>query len=151
MARAWGLIKFERRALLIPDHPVTLVRDEDTPAWRGVGIGTAGAILMPIDRRVAIMMVPSDDDDFCVRTHTKLAKELNQRFAFNARRELFHHPDDDPLEGAELPSPRNSEIRISQPPSKFLMPDGPPDAFKRAMSDIPELPPGAKPPRFGTG
>lgn len=151
MARAWGLMKFERRTLLIPDHPVTLVRDEDAPAWRGVGIGTAGAILMPIDRRVAIMMVSSDVDDFSVRTHTKLAKELNQRFAFNARRELFHHPDDDPLEGVELPSPRDSEIRISQPPSNFLMPDGPSDAFKRAMSDIPEPPPGAKPPRFGTG
>lgn len=99
MARSWGLIKFERRTLLIPDHPVTLVRDEDMPSWSGVGIGNAAVILMPIDRRAAIMMASLGPDDFFVRTHTKLAKELNQRLAYNARGELFHHPDDNPLEG----------------------------------------------------
>ncbi len=148
MARSWGLIKFEHRTLLIPDHPVTLVRDGDMPRWRGVGIGNAGAILVPIDRRVAIMMASPGVDDFFVRTHTKLAKELNQRFADNARRELFHHPDDNPLEGVELPPVRDRETRISQPPGNFLLPDGPSDVFKRVVSDVPEPPPGAKPPRF---
>ncbi|MFD3729532.1 DUF4238 domain-containing protein [Streptomyces sp. NPDC058671] len=108
MGRAWGLIKFERRTLLIPDHPVTLVRDEDMPAFLGVGLGTAAAILMPIDRRAAIMMA-GPGEDFVVRPHAKLAKELNQRFAFNARKELYHHPDDRPLEGIRLPPVRERE------------------------------------------
>ncbi|WP_406305055.1 DUF4238 domain-containing protein [Streptomyces sp. NBC_00885] len=134
MARSWGLIKFERRTLLIPDHPVTLVRDEDMPSWSGVGIGNAAVILMPIDRRAAIMMASLGPDDFFVRTHTKLAKELNQRLAYNARGELFHHPDDNPLEGVELPPVRGREMMISQPPENFLLPDGPSHAFKAASN-----------------
>ncbi|MDC2953352.1 DUF4238 domain-containing protein [Streptomyces gilvifuscus] len=148
MARAWGLIKFERRTLLLPDHPVTLMRGEDVPSFRGVGVGNAAAILVPIDRRVAIMMASSRHGDFVVRTHTKLAKELNQRFADNARKELFHHPDDNPLDGVELHPVRDRETVISQPPEAFMMADGPSDVFKRVMSDVPEPPPGAVPPRF---
>ncbi|MEF9906875.1 DUF4238 domain-containing protein [Streptomyces sp. P9-A2] len=129
MARSWGLIKFERRTLLIPDHPVTLVREENMPRFLGVGIGNAAAILMPIDRRAAIIMASPGHDDFDVRTHTKLAKELNQCFACNARRELFHHPDDTPLQGVELPPARDREMQVSQPPQRYLMPDGPSDAF----------------------
>ncbi|MFD8472017.1 DUF4238 domain-containing protein [Streptomyces globisporus] len=147
-ARSWGLIRFERRALLIPDHPVTLVREENMPRFLGVGIGNAAAILIPIDRRVAIMMASPGPEDFFVRTHTKLAKELNQRFAYNARKELFHHPDDDPLHEVELPRVRDREMQMSRPPEGYLMPDGPHDAFKSGLGNVPEPPPGAKPPRF---
>ncbi|WP_079074873.1 DUF4238 domain-containing protein [Streptomyces atriruber] len=138
MTRSWGLIRFERRPLLIPDHPVTLVRDNDVPRWFGVGIGNAAAILVPIDRRAAILMASPGHDDFFVRAHTKLAKELNQRFADNARRELFHHPGDDPLDGVELPAIRDREIQVSQPPQRYLSPEGPSGAFKRTMSEAPE-------------
>ncbi|WP_055548669.1 DUF4238 domain-containing protein [Streptomyces kanamyceticus] len=125
MARSWGLIKFEHRTLLIPDHPVTLVRADDAPRFRGVGIGNAAGILMPIDRRVAIIMASPGHDDFIERPNTKLAKELNQRFADNARRELFHHPDDNPLDGVELPPVRDREMMISQSPEGFLLSDRP--------------------------
>lgn len=128
MARSWGLIKFKHRTLLIPDHPVTLVREEGVPSLLGVGIGNAAAILMPIDRRAAIIMAPPGNDDFFVRTHTKLAKELNQRFACNARRELFHHPDDNPLDGVVLPPVRDREMMLSHSPDSFLLPDGPASA-----------------------
>jgi hypothetical protein len=148
MARSWGLIKFDRRTLLVPDHPVTLVRGEKIPSFRGVGVGNAAAVLVPIDRHAAIMMASPGHDDFLVRPHTKLAKELNQRFAENARKELFHHPDDKPLEGVELPPTRNREMQVSRPPEGYLMPDGPSDAFKSAMSDGPEPPSDAKAPRM---
>lgn len=39
-------------------------------------------------------MASPGHQDFVARTHTKLAKELNQRFACNERREPFDHPDD---------------------------------------------------------
>jgi hypothetical protein len=151
MARSWGLIKFERRTLLIPDYPVTLVREENIPRFLGVGIGNASAILIPIDRRAAIIMASPGHDDFVVRTHTKLAKELNQRFACNARRELFHQPDDTPLQGVELPPVRDREMKVSQQPQRYLMPDGPSDAFKSAMSDVRDPPPDAQSPRFAKG
>ncbi|MFH9985975.1 DUF4238 domain-containing protein [Streptomyces luteogriseus] len=144
MARSWGLIKFERRTLLLPDHPVTLVREDEFPSFRGVGIGNAAAILVPIDRRAAVMMASPGHDDFVVRPHAKLAMELNQRFADNVRKELFHHPDDNPLQGIELRPVRDRETVISQPPETFLMPDGPSDAFKTAMSHEPEPPPDAR-------
>lgn len=144
MARSWGLIKFERRTLLLPDHPVTLVRGDEVPSFRGVGIGNAAAILVPIDRRAAVMMASPGHDDFVVRPHAKLAMELNQRFADNVRKELFHHPDDNPLQGIELRPVRDRETVISQPPATYLMPDGPSDAFKTAMSHAPESPPDAR-------
>lgn len=136
MARSWGLIQFERRTLLIPDHPVTLVRDEDMPPWFGVGIANADKILMPIDRRAAIIMAGPGSDVFYPAS-TKAAKELNQRFAWNARKELFHHPDDSPLEGVELPPVRDREMQVSQPPENFLLPDGPPDDFKGSADSGP--------------
>ena len=133
MARSWGLIRFERRTLLIPDHPVTLVRDEDMPRWFGVGIANAAKVLVPIDRRAAIIMAGPGPDVFYPAS-TKAAKELNQRFAWNARKELFHHPDDNPLDGVELPQVRGREMQVSQPPENFLLPDGPPDDFKGSAS-----------------
>lgn len=53
MNRSWGLCGFERKALLLSDHPVTLMRDPRQPEWRGVGLANAAAILVPIDRRAA--------------------------------------------------------------------------------------------------
>lgn len=98
MARSWGLMRFERHTLLIPDHPVTLIRDKASRP------GPASA--------------------------------LNERFAWNARKELFHHPDDNPLNGVELPPVRDRETQVSQPPENFLLPDGPSDAFKRVLSSV---------------
>ncbi|MFJ3359549.1 DUF4238 domain-containing protein [Streptomyces anthocyanicus] len=148
MARSWGLMRFERHTLLIPDHPVTLVRDDDMPPWSGVGIANAAAVLVPIDRRVAIIM-REPGPDVSYPASTKAARELNQRFAWNARKELFHHPDDNPLDGVKLPPVRDREMQVSQGPENFLMPDGPSETFKRVMSDMPEPPPEARPPRFG--
>jgi hypothetical protein len=109
---------------------VTLVREENMPSLLGVGIGNAAAILMPIDRRAAIIMASPGHDDFVVRTRTKLAMELNQRFACNARRELFHHPDDTPLQGVELPPVRDREMQVSQPPQRYRCPTGPPTSSR---------------------
>jgi hypothetical protein len=40
----------------------------------------------------------------------KTAQYLNDAMAKNARKYIFHHPDDDPLRGLELPSPRGREL-----------------------------------------
>ncbi|EST29892.1 DUF4238 domain-containing protein [Streptomyces roseochromogenus] len=136
MQRSWGLCRFQRRTLLIPDHPVTLMGDATMPSWRGVGIGNAAAIIMPIDRRAAIIMA-SPGPDFEFPATTKVAKELNHRLAWNARKELFHHPDDNPLDGIELPPVREREMEISQLPESFLLPDGPASASEEAVAEGP--------------
>ncbi|MCM1941800.1 DUF4238 domain-containing protein [Streptomyces sp. G3] len=147
MVRSWQLCRFERRTLLLSDHPVTLLRDETGPAWSGVGLANAAAIMVPIDRRAAIIMTAPGDRDGVFPASTKVAKELNHRFAWNSRSELFHHPDDDPVVGIELPPVRSREAEFSQTAERFLMPEGPSEAFKSIPTDWP--PPNATAPRLG--
>lgn len=149
MARSWKLCRFERKKLLLPDHPVTLMRDESEPEWRGVGLANAAAIMMPIDRQAAIIMTASGGRDGMFPASAKVANELNSRFAWNARSELFHHPDDDPVAGINLPPRRDREAQFSQAPERFLMPEGPSEAFKSVSFDGP--PPNAIAPRRGQG
>jgi hypothetical protein len=72
------------------------------------------------------------DDDTGPGT-TKLAKDFNQLLARNARRAIFHHPDDQPLEGIELPEPREREIYVDHPAG--LPPPGPADAPNTAHQE----------------
>lgn len=125
MYRSWGLWRFERKTLLLSDHPVTLMQDPSQPEWRGVGLANAAAILVPIDRRAAIVMQPPGIPDHELQTSAKVARELNHRFAWNSRIELFHHPDDNPLAGIELPPVRSNEVEFSQTAENFVRPDGP--------------------------
>lgn len=147
MARSWNLCRFERKTLLLSDHPVTLLRDETGPAWSGVGLANAAAIMVPIDRRAAIIMTAPGGPDGMFPASTKVAKELNHRFAWNSRSELFHHPDDNPVAGINLPPVREREAEFSQTAERFLMPEGPPEAFKFIPTGGP--PPNARRPRLG--
>lgn len=124
MSRSWGLCRFERETLLLPDHPVTLMQDPRQPEWRGVGLANAGAILVPIDRRAAIIMEPPGVPDHEFPASAEVARELNRRFALNSRIELFHHPDDNPLAGIELPPVRSIEAEFSQTAEDFVRPEG---------------------------
>ncbi|CAL9455417.1 hypothetical protein SUDANB15_02511 [Streptomyces sp. enrichment culture] len=144
MARSWQLCRFERKTLLLSDHPVTLLRDETGPAWSGVGLANAAAIMVPIDRRAAIIMTAPGGRDGMFPASTRVAKELNHRFAWNSRSELFHHPDDDPVASIKLPEPRVREIEVNGSPEKFLLPDGPSEAFRRTMADVAKPPPNAR-------
>ncbi|MFJ2736168.1 DUF4238 domain-containing protein [Streptomyces sp. NPDC087317] len=147
MARAWKLCRFEHKTLLLPDHPVTLLRDEDEPEWQGVGLANAAAIMVPIDRQAAIIMAAPGGPDGIFPANAQVANELNRRFAWNSRIELFHHPDDNPVAGIKLPPVRDREAEFSQTADRFLMPDGPSEAFKFIPSEGP--PPNATAPRRG--
>jgi hypothetical protein len=54
--RGWTIIRFTRKMLATCDTPVMLVRHPSSDPNRGVGLATAGAILLPLDRRVALMI-----------------------------------------------------------------------------------------------
>lgn len=120
MARSWKLCRFEHEKLLLPDHPVTLLPDPSAPEWRGVGLATAAAIMVPIDRQAAIIMGAPGGRDGMFPADAEVAKELNHRFAWNSRSELFHHPDDNPLDGIELPRVRAQETKFSQTAEDFV-------------------------------
>lgn len=140
MARSWKLCRFEREKLLLPDHPVTLLRDAREPEWRGVGLANAAAIMVPIDRQAAIIMTSPGAHDGMFPADAGVANELNHRFAWNSRIELFHHPDDNPLDGIELPQVRAQETKFSQTAENFVRPEGIVDAREATTESQPPEP-----------
>lgn len=111
--RGWHLIRFTRKALGTSDTPVTLMpipgADENTP----FGLTSNDGILVPLDRRVALMMI-EEPGDSVLRGNARTAKKFNHLVALSAQELLFHHPDDDPFCGIQLPEPQDVELRIEQ-------------------------------------
>ncbi|SED11513.1 Protein of unknown function [Streptomyces sp. 3213] len=121
--RTWALARFQRKTLITSDHPVILVRDAETPNFMGVGLANALTVAVPLDRHTSLIMLPPGGRDSRTPPSAAMAKDLNRRVAWNARSAVFHHPDDGPLTGIELPQPRPQEIAFSQSPNTFLDPD----------------------------
>lgn len=65
---------------------------------------------MALDRRVGLSIGNEGTGDARLPGVTKTAPFLNDAVVKNTRRYLFHHPDDDPLHGLELPMPRTREL-----------------------------------------
>ncbi|MFJ8057167.1 DUF4238 domain-containing protein [Streptomyces sp. NPDC096142] len=123
-SRAWGLCRFERRALVTSDCPVALVPSADAHPDDGVGLATAAGFLLPLDRRAFLVINGEEGEDYRLRPHTSLARSFNQKIVFDARLSVFHHPEDSPLEGLVLPKPTTREMDISGDLQAFLMPEG---------------------------
>jgi hypothetical protein len=104
-ARAFSLVYFERKTLITCDNPVYLAPAPDHPEGMGIGLVTAGEILIPLARQVALVLgeFGGEDTRHCGTTAT--ARMFNQALADNAHQAVFHHPDDDPLAGIDLPQP----------------------------------------------
>jgi hypothetical protein len=108
-ARHWDLTFFTRKSLVTSDAPVVLRPMLRHPAGTSVGVGDAAVVQVPLDRRAALCMRAVGRGDQIVPGSAKIAADLNQAVANNARRFLFHHPDDKPLAGLALPQPRPRE------------------------------------------
>jgi hypothetical protein len=80
------------------------------PAGTSVAVGDAAEIQIPLDRRAALSMGAVGRGDQLVPGSAKIAADLNQAVANNARRFLFHHPSDEPLAGVALHQPRPREL-----------------------------------------
>jgi len=121
--RSWLLTVFERRALATSDHPVYVVPNEDlTQMGMGTGIENATVIHLPLTRRQSLAMyqpsaVPPQlaglGRDLRWPGVTATALYSNFCTVNSARRFLFHHPDDAPLAGVDLPQPREREVAIN--------------------------------------
>ncbi len=108
--RDWILTFYQIKTLTTSDTPVILRPADDHPANTGVGIANAGEIHVPIDRRVALSMGLDGLGDRRLSGVTKTALYSNDAMAKNARKYIFHHPQDDPLKGLVLPKPRVREL-----------------------------------------
>lgn len=132
--RPWYLVRFERRVLMTCDTPVALAPDprgaDDQDS--AIGLATAAAITFPLTRDIGLMMMSPPSaahvdqfrDDVARATldgeldgveppTARLAVMFNALAVSNARRWLYHHPDDTHLVPEELPEPRVREMEIS--------------------------------------
>jgi hypothetical protein len=96
------LLRFEEPALLLSDEPVALWvrRDRDLDV-HPLGIATADAVYMPIDRRHAIALVLSGDEGI-IDASPRRAEIINRLVASGAHRWIFQHPDDRPIQVGDL-------------------------------------------------
>jgi hypothetical protein len=108
--RNWFLTYYQRMRLATSDAPVVLIPEPGYPEFLGVGIENAAEIYIPLDRRVSLSITSQGTGDAHQAGVVKTALYCNDAMARNARRYLFHHPDDDPLQGLHLPPPRTREL-----------------------------------------
>ena len=118
--RFWVLTSFHRRSLATSDHPVYIKPNPDHVAvGLGTGIENAAEIHLPATRRHSLGMalratLPSElrrASDRHQSGTTAIALYCNSCTVNSARRALFHHPEDDPLAGFDLPQSRTRELR----------------------------------------
>jgi len=121
--RSWLLTVYERKALATSDHPVYVAPNEElTRMGMGTGIENATVIHAPLTRRHSLAMyqpaaVPTQlaalGRDIRWPGVTATALYSNSCTVNSARRFLFHHPDDAPLAGFDLPQPREREVMVN--------------------------------------
>lgn len=147
--RWWLLTTFERKGLATSDHPVYVLPNPDLRAiGMGTGIENADAIHVPLTRRHSLSLhlratLPNElagvRQDRRISGVAATALYSNSCTVNSARRMLFHHPEDAPLQGLDLPDPRTREIEASGDPWCFM-----PDEDRQVLLDAGLQPPGSR-------
>jgi Protein of unknown function (DUF4238) len=99
--RRW-LIACSTVPFLTTDRPVVLLEQRGAhEPWRGVGAGTAETIVFVLDRYRALLMrhPESANPEAVIDVDARFVRRLNTVVANRARRWIFHHPGDNPLDG----------------------------------------------------
>lgn len=124
--RGWNLVRFQRKTIATCDNPVLLIPSSNHPPGHGVGLATAGAILVPLGRREALLMGELKTKDSRRPGTAAMAKDFNWLVVGQAHTTVFHHPEDDPLAGMTLPQPRSRIMGGYEQIRNFVFPDGMP-------------------------
>lgn len=132
--RPWQLIKFSKRSLLTCDTPISLVphmtqpaADESLQPFEPTGLLNAWGITFPLSRKVGLLMANPDELighvsaqevatgalDIQQDASTAMARLFNDSTIGNARRWIFHHPDDAHVVPKVLPDPTTDEVHVS--------------------------------------
>lgn len=114
LGRRWTVVRFQRKALITSDTPVTLLPIDGADIRTPLSLASNAGILVPLDRRVALLMVHGGGQGVTIAGTTQRSKALNQAIVFGARRCVFHHPDDDPLAGLVLPEPVEAQVMFER-------------------------------------
>ena len=105
-ARTWQLIRFPDPVLLTSDTPVVRWAPSGAGKLYQVGLGSAHEVRVPLDARHALIVARHAPAGEIVRDlGARQARALNRTVAEGASEWMYYHPESDPLEGVELPSP----------------------------------------------
>ena len=104
VARPLRLLKFPDNLLLTSDNPVGIWSPAPSGIAPTIGRGTAPMIFLPLDRRTALAFATTGRDKVSNSGPTR-ARQINQSVIEDARRWIFHHPDDQPLKDIDIPPP----------------------------------------------
>lgn len=124
--RAMGLVRFQRRSLLTSDKPISMVPSEDHHPSMGMGFGTAGALSVPLSRRLGLLLVdpmtlgvevPFSEVargacDTVTTGTTALQKSFDHYTVSHASKWLYHHPDEVHRLPTRLPNPTLTNVRF---------------------------------------
>jgi hypothetical protein len=122
--RAWRIVKFKKKTLATGDAPVLLLPEPGHPPYMGVGLLNAGEVVVPLARKIALVMGEFEGPDSILPGSTRISKVINQGIANNARDTIFFHPDDKIAEGIEIPPYEETETDIGEQMKKLM------EAFK---------------------
>jgi hypothetical protein len=107
-ARTWQLVRFPSRVLLTSDTPAVLWAPSEAAKPYQVGLGSAHEVRVPLDPRHALIVARHAPAGEIVRDLSERhARALNRTVAEAAAEWMYYHPESDPLEGVELPSPES--------------------------------------------
>ena len=102
-SRPLRILRFNEHLLLTSDTAVGMwAPDADAP--RSSGPANARAIFVPLDRRTALAFMANGRAGRMAPA-PYWAKHINLAVADHAVKWIYHHPEDRPLDGIELPSP----------------------------------------------
>jgi hypothetical protein len=104
--RKWIISEFDAPLLLTSDEPVAIGVDTKDP-HRPAGLANADSVVFPLDPRHALVMMRPDFDvpsDARCRGTPARARAINQLVVYRGNKQIFFHPETDPLVGLEIPS-----------------------------------------------
>jgi hypothetical protein len=105
-ARTWQLVRFRSPVLLTSDTPAVLWAPSSAAKPYEVGLGSAHEVRVPLDAWHALIVARRAPAGEIVRDlDERHARALNRTVAEAAAEWMYYHPESDPLEGVELPSP----------------------------------------------
>ncbi|OLZ51628.1 hypothetical protein BS329_15285 [Amycolatopsis coloradensis] len=114
LRRTWTVVFFRRKTLITSDSPVTLIPIPGADVRTPLSLTSNNGVLVPLDRRASLLMEETAGRDRVIAGTTSVNRRLNQEIANGARRCVFHHPDDDPLEGLVLPQPAEPRVMFER-------------------------------------
>jgi hypothetical protein len=128
--RLWVLTVFQRKPLGTSDHPVHVMQNKDLLAMgMGTGIANANEIHLPLTRRRSLGLALRSSlppklaglrEDRQQAGTSAIALYCNSCTVYSGRQMLFHHPQDAPFKGFDLPTPWSREMVSSGDPWRFM-------------------------------